>query len=132
MVRGNTQQQPHSPAGDVSHGFPAPRPSVRGPDHLVFLPEDKFVNSRQARWADSTRLSPRSALGVVIRLEAKVETVFVLLAQSAKGGGVEFHSKSASNQRQHNKREVYHWFPGSKLDATSKARARKAAFLLSH
>jgi hypothetical protein len=92
MVRGNPQQQTHSPAGDVSHGFPAPRPSVGGPDHHVFLPEDKFVNSRQACWADSTWLSLWSVLGVVIRLETKVEAVFVLMTQSAKGGGVKFHS----------------------------------------
>jgi hypothetical protein len=104
VVRGNSQQQTHSPAGDISHGFPAPRPWVGGPDHLVFLPEDKFVNNRRARWADSSRVPQHSTLGVVVRLEAKFESVFVLMAQTAQGGGVEFDSESASNQRQHKKR----------------------------
>jgi hypothetical protein len=104
VVRGNPQQQTRSPAEDISHGFPAPRPWVEGPDHLVFLPEDKFVHSRQARRADSSRFPQHSTLGVVVRFEAKSETVFVLIAQTARGCGAEFHSKSASNQRQHNKR----------------------------
>jgi hypothetical protein len=70
-----------------------------GPDHLVFLPEDKFIHSRQACRADSSRFPQHSTLGVVVRLEAKLITVFGLKAQRARGCGEEFHSKSASNQR---------------------------------
>jgi hypothetical protein len=111
VARGNPQPLTHSPAGDISHGFPAPQPWVGGPDHLVFLPEDKFVHDCQSRWADLNRLPPYSTLGVVVRLEAKVEAVFVLTPQSGQGGGVEFHGKSASNQRQYNKRKIYHASP---------------------
>ena len=45
VLRGNTPQHTLSPAGDISHGFPAPRPSVGEPDHLVFLLEGKSVRS---------------------------------------------------------------------------------------
>ncbi len=75
-----------------------------GPDHIVFLPEDKFTHGRQARRADVTLPPTHLTLGVVVSLKAKLETVLVWMTQSAHGKGVEFHRKSATNQRQHNKR----------------------------
>ena len=111
MLRGNTQQPTHSPAEDFSHGFPAPQPLVRGPDHLVFLAEDKFVHSHHARLADSARRLPRAVLGVVVRLEAQVVTLFVLVAQRSSGLAKDLKNKSASNQRQKTEGNVDHDFP---------------------
>jgi hypothetical protein len=84
---------------------------VGGPDHIVFLPEDKSNLSRRSRWADSTRLPAQALLGVMVRLAAQMETVFVLRARKGPGGGVEFKGQSASNQRYDTKRYIYHDFP---------------------
>ena len=53
---------------------------VGGPDHLVFLPEDKFVHNRQAGRADSTRLLAWVVRGLMRRLDTQVETMLVLIA----------------------------------------------------
>jgi len=111
VLRGNTQQPTHSPAEDFSHGFPAPQPLVGGPDHLFFLVEDKSVHSHHARRADSARHLPRAVLGVVVRLEAQVVAVFVLLAQRSSGFAKDLKNKSASNQRQKTEGNVDHDFP---------------------
>ena len=111
MLRGNTQQPTHSPAGDFSHGFPAPQPVVGVPDHLVFLVEDKFVHSHQAQRANSTQLLTRAVLGVVVRLEAQVVAVFVLIAQRSSGLAKDLQNKSTSNQRQKTEGNIDHDFP---------------------
>jgi hypothetical protein len=84
---------------------------VGGPDHIVFLPEDKSNLSRRSRWADSTRLSVQALLGVRVRLAAQMETAFVLRARKGPSGGAEFKGQSASNQRYDTKRYIYHNFP---------------------
>jgi hypothetical protein len=104
VVRGIAQQHTHSPAGDISHGFPAPRPLVGGPDHLVFLPEDKFTHSPRVQCADSIQLAARAILTVVVSLEAKLEAVLVFFHLWSPDSGEEFNSKSARNQRQNKKR----------------------------
>ena len=113
VLRGYTQQHTHSPAGDLSHGFPAPRHFVGGPDHLVFRAEDKSLHSRQPAGAFSAQLLAPEVRGAGLRLGAQVGTMFTLIAGWGPGGGVEFKCKSAGEQRQNTKREVHHGFPGA-------------------
>jgi hypothetical protein len=63
---------------------------VREPDHLVFLPEDKFVHGDRAGQAGSTRFHTRAGLGAGRRFGARVETAFVLIAQWNPRGGIDF------------------------------------------
>jgi hypothetical protein len=81
---------------------------VEGPDHFVFLPEDKSVHSRRSRWANSTRLPAQALIGAAVRFAAWVETVFVLRAQRGAAGGVEFKEQAACDQRYNTKRYIYH------------------------
>jgi len=111
VSRGITQQRTHSPAGDFSHGFPAPRHLVGGPDHLVFPAEDKSVHSRQPAQAVSVQLLAPEVRGAGVCLGAQVGTVFTLIAERGPGDGVKFKGKSAGEQRQNTKREVHHGFP---------------------
>jgi hypothetical protein len=63
---------------------------VGEPDHLVFLPEDKFIHSYRTGLAGSARLHTGASLGAGRRFGARVETAFVLIAQRNPRGGVEF------------------------------------------
>jgi hypothetical protein len=111
VSRGITQRRTHSPAGDFSHGFPAPRHPVGGPDHLVFLAEDKSVHSRRPAPAVSTQLFAQTVPATGLCLGAQVGTMLTLRVGRGPGSGVEFKGKSAGEQRQNTKREVHHGFP---------------------
>ena len=124
VSRGITQQRTHSPAGDFSHGFPAPRHLVGGPDHLVFLAEDKSVHSRQPPPADSEQLLAPKVRGAGVCLGAQMGTVFTVIAGRGPGDGVELKCKSAGEQRQNTKREVHHGFP----EATAMPRSQGKSF----
>ena len=60
VVRGITQQHTPSPAGDISHGFPAPRQLVGGPCQFVF-PGGKTNSSEPPSGVG--RLNPRAHSG---------------------------------------------------------------------
>ena len=83
------------------------------PDHLVFLREDKSVLSRRSGRADLTGLPSWAPRGVVVRLSAQVETLFVVRAGEEPVGGVEFTIHPAGNQRQNTKRLINHDFPSA-------------------
>ena len=110
VTRGITQPQTRSPAGDLSHGFPAPRHPVAGPDHLVFRAEDKSVRSRRPVRAVSARSLAQVIRRPGLRLANKVRIGFTLGVRRGPVTGVEFKGVSAGEQRQDTKREVHHGF----------------------
>ena len=82
-----------------------------GPDHLVFLAEDKSVHSRRPAQAVSENLLAPEIRGARMCLGSQEGTMFTLIVGRGPGGGVKFKGKSAGEQRQNTKREVNHGFP---------------------
>ena len=75
--------------------------------------EDKFIQSRPTRPADSIQLVAGSALALMLRLGAQLETVLVLIAQWSAGGGINFKGQPTGKERQHTKHDIDHGFRGA-------------------
>ena len=77
--------------------------------------EDKFIRRGQARRADSTRVLARAVLGAFVRIGARVETKFVLIAQRSPGGRIDFKGQTTGKERQQTKRDIDHGFRSATL-----------------